>query len=343
MLLGIDPMNDASQAKEARGIWFVYDGDCPLCTSAAKALKIKQDYGKLYLVNARDSKRHRLVQAINKRGLDLDEGMVIYDGQRLYHGHKALNFMARYGDERSAFNLLNKLMFWFEWPAKLSYPWLRSVRNVLLRIRKKPPIDNLNLKESPAFSSVFGHGWAEMPAAIRKRYGNRAYTEDITTLSGAMDITCRWPYKLASPVLWLLGLMPAVNASNVSMTVHIESEINAKEFLVGRLVYLTTRKRRRCQSRLNLTGKNEVVETTRLGFGWRSAIFWRDDKVIYRHQDYVLSLAGHLISLPLVWLFGAIYVEESPVDGRHFDRVTRLEHRFLGVLYQCTGRFKILT
>jgi len=39
----------------AKKIWFVYDGECPLCKTAALALKIKQEYGQLTLLNARGS------------------------------------------------------------------------------------------------------------------------------------------------------------------------------------------------------------------------------------------------------------------------------------------------
>ena len=59
------------------GVWFVYDGDCPICTHAAHALKIKETYGSLHLLNAREKQSHPLIDEINKQCLDLDEGMVI--------------------------------------------------------------------------------------------------------------------------------------------------------------------------------------------------------------------------------------------------------------------------
>lgn len=87
-------MNGVSQVKR---IWYIYDGECPLCRSAASALRIKQDYGQLHLVNARESEAHELVAAIKQLQLDLDEGMVIYDGEHVYHGKDALvRFTWRY-------------------------------------------------------------------------------------------------------------------------------------------------------------------------------------------------------------------------------------------------------
>jgi hypothetical protein len=87
----------------SRGIYFVYDGDCPLCTSAALALRIKQDYGTLNLINAREAADHPHVRELTRRGLDLDEGMAIFADGRIYHGADALGFMARYGETRNAF------------------------------------------------------------------------------------------------------------------------------------------------------------------------------------------------------------------------------------------------
>ncbi|MCD8566648.1 MAG: DUF393 domain-containing protein, partial [Alphaproteobacteria bacterium] len=66
------------------GVWFIYDGECPLCRSAAHALRIRKDYGALHLINAREAQNDPLVQEVNQRGLDLDEGMAIYaDGRFL--------------------------------------------------------------------------------------------------------------------------------------------------------------------------------------------------------------------------------------------------------------------
>ncbi len=39
-------------------VWFVYDGECPLCTNAAMALSIKKELGSLNLLNAREASSH---------------------------------------------------------------------------------------------------------------------------------------------------------------------------------------------------------------------------------------------------------------------------------------------
>ena len=125
------------------GIWFVYDGDCPICRMAAHALKIKKEYGELHLLNARDAKDSALMAEINKRGYDLDEGMVIYLNDEFYHGKTALKFMARYGENKGFFNHFNKSLFWSDTLAKFLYPAMRFGRNVLIRLRGSDKIRNL--------------------------------------------------------------------------------------------------------------------------------------------------------------------------------------------------------
>lgn len=133
-------MNDAVKQS---GIWFVYDGECPLCRYAAHALRIKKDYGTLHLINAREAGNDPLVQEVNRRGLDLDEGMVIVAEGTFYHGKDALKFMARYGAAENVFTAICKSLFWSDWVSSLTYPWMRGVRNFLLKIKGVSRIDNL--------------------------------------------------------------------------------------------------------------------------------------------------------------------------------------------------------
>lgn len=127
-----------------KGIWFVYDGACPLCKSAATALRIKGEYGHLELIDARKQEDHPLLVDIKERQFDLDEGMVIFDGRKFYHGATALWFMAQYGDADGMFNRVTRLLFRSRTIANLLYPLLRGVRNMLLRIRGVAKLNNLS-------------------------------------------------------------------------------------------------------------------------------------------------------------------------------------------------------
>ncbi len=129
---------------EESGVWFVYDGECPMCTNAAKAIRIRKKYGAIHILNARTD-NHPLIDQITQRNIDLDEGMVIYANDIFYHGKTALKFMARYGEGSNSFTAFCKTLFWSDTIAAITYPWMRGTRNFLLKRKNAPRIDNLNL------------------------------------------------------------------------------------------------------------------------------------------------------------------------------------------------------
>lgn len=129
--------------QEKGEIWFAYDGECPICTYAAHALRIRTRVGQLHLVDARVDKDHPLIQRIAAEKLDLDKGMVIQFGGQLYHGADALQVMALLGSKHGWFNRANVLLFQSPRLAKLAYPLMRGSRNLLIRLLGVSPIDNL--------------------------------------------------------------------------------------------------------------------------------------------------------------------------------------------------------
>ena len=124
-------------------VWFVYDGDCPICTVAAKALKIRQAVGALHLVDARNDTAHPILAEIRDLRLDLDQGMVIKFADTCYHGADALHVMALLGTGQGWFNRLNAALFRSKALSALCYPPMRAGRNLLIRLRGVPKIDNL--------------------------------------------------------------------------------------------------------------------------------------------------------------------------------------------------------
>lgn len=327
---------------EKEGVWFVYDGECPMCTSAAHALRIKKDYGAIHLINARDATDEPLVKDINKRGFDLDEGMVIYASGRFYHGKDALKFMARYGDAGNLFTAFCKSLFWSEAISSLTYPWMRGTRNWLLRRKKAERIDNLKLKDIPTFKFIFGAAWESLPPVMKKHYANRPYTDDVTVVEGTLDVMCKQPLKLLAPVMRLMGQIPARNEQDVPVTVRFQSDKNTKAFHFNRVFNFQNGKPYAFRSRMLQIKENEVVEMMRFGLGWKMLYLWDGEKVILQHKGYVLRLFGHFIPVPLTMLMGKGYAEESVVDDDSFDMVTHITHPWWGKIYEYKGRFKIV-
>ncbi|MEO6608978.1 MAG: DCC1-like thiol-disulfide oxidoreductase family protein [Aestuariivirga sp.] len=129
---------------ESKGdVWFVYDGDCPICNFAANALQIRSAIGNLNLVNARLEPFHSVMQEVRAKRLNLNDGMVIKFQDTCYHGADALHVMAMLGTRHGWFNRMNVYLFRSKMLSSLFYPAMRAARNFAIRLKGVPPILNL--------------------------------------------------------------------------------------------------------------------------------------------------------------------------------------------------------
>lgn len=327
--------------QEKTGVWFVYDGECPICTHAAEALRIKQDYGALHTVNAREVNDDPLIIEINRLGLDLDEGMVIFADGKFFHGKDALKFIASYGENKNIFMTAFKGLFWSAGLSSFMYPWMRGARNWFLKRKNVPRIDNLELKNEPIFKSIFGDKWEDLPPVMKKHYANRPYRQDSTTVKGVLDVICKPPLLYLSPLMRLLGQIPTRNETNVPVTVNFQSDLNSRSFYFHRIFHFANGNPYKFQSRMLQIKGDEVIEIMRFGLGWKLRYAWDGEKVILSHNGYALQLFGHLIPLPLTILMGAGYAEERPVDDNTFDMKTHITHPWWGKIYEYKGRFEV--
>lgn len=125
--------------KTEQEVWIIYDGECPLCNYSAKMVKIKKAVGRVQLINARSS--DPMLEQVKIAGLDLNEGFIVKFNDNFYHGPDALHFLAMIGDDDDWFNKLNIMLFRRSLlVAKILYPLLKILRNVLLYIRRVPKI-----------------------------------------------------------------------------------------------------------------------------------------------------------------------------------------------------------
>ncbi|MGH1377733.1 MAG: DUF4166 domain-containing protein [Alphaproteobacteria bacterium] len=331
-----------SDIKEKSGVWFVYDGDCPVCSRAAEALHIKQELGSLSVLNAREANGDPLINEINRRGLDLDDGMVVYANDRFYHGKDALKFMAKYGESKNILMCVSKCLFWSDILSRLIYPWMRGARNWLLRRRKVGRIDNLNLKNETIFKSIFGNDWDDLPSVMKKHYANHPYSCDVTTVQGTLDVFCKPPLLWLSPLMRSLGQIPTFNENNVPVTVRFESDLNSKSFHFNRSFNFSNRKPYVFHSRMIQLKDNEVIEIMRFGLGWKMQYSWDGEKITLSHKGYAIQIFGHIIPLPLTMIMGAGNAVEYPVDDNTFDMEVSITHPWWGNIYGYKGRFEVV-
>ncbi|MEM7363574.1 MAG: DCC1-like thiol-disulfide oxidoreductase family protein [Pseudomonadota bacterium] len=121
-------------------IRIVYDKQCPVCDQYC-LLAEKHTPQEVTLIDARQSSE--LMNEITRRGLDIDDGMVVEVDGVLHYGADAIHALALLSPRSGVFNFVNRVMFQNAKVARFMYPLLRSCRNVLLKILGISRINNL--------------------------------------------------------------------------------------------------------------------------------------------------------------------------------------------------------
>jgi predicted DCC family thiol-disulfide oxidoreductase YuxK len=112
--------------------WIVYDGECPFCSNYAAFAKLRTRLPDARLVNARETEP--LIEWLEDRGVDLDEGMAVIEGNTIHHGAAAMTFIAEHAERNLGLGrVLNSAFRNPGWAAAL-YPVFRSGRNLVLKL-----------------------------------------------------------------------------------------------------------------------------------------------------------------------------------------------------------------
>ncbi|KKO48935.1 hypothetical protein VT06_09365 [Arsukibacterium sp. MJ3] len=126
-------------ADSSNDIMLIFDGDCPLCRNYSQAVRIRQSLGQLHLVNARNDAAMR--SELQRRQLDIDQGMVLKLGDNWHHGAEAVQMLAMISSRSGLFNQFHYWLFKSPGRTKLMYPFLRACRNALLTLLAKTKIN----------------------------------------------------------------------------------------------------------------------------------------------------------------------------------------------------------
>ena len=122
-------------------IFLVYDRQCPMCEYYCTLSRVRESAGRLVLVDARDG--GPLMDEITGAGLDIDDGMVLKVGERLYYGADAINALSLMGTRSGVFNRIAYWTFRSRRVARVLYPALRAGRNLVLKLLGRTRINNL--------------------------------------------------------------------------------------------------------------------------------------------------------------------------------------------------------
>ena len=133
----------------AKGIFLVYDKQCPACDYYCRMVRIRESVGSLVLVDAREPSSQ--MDRISDAGLDIDQGMVLIVGDRMYYGSDAIHALAIMGTRSGFFNRFSYWCFRSKSLSHVLYPILRVCRNLLLKILRRTKVNNLGFENNDRF------------------------------------------------------------------------------------------------------------------------------------------------------------------------------------------------
>lgn len=124
-------------------VWLVYDGECPVCKTYVKYIRIKEAVGRLHLVDARVPSG--IMSEITAAGLDIDQGMVVKFKDVIYYGSDAINMLTLLSTPSGLFNRINYYVFSTKLGSKIFYPIGKAFRNMVLKLFGIKYIENLKV------------------------------------------------------------------------------------------------------------------------------------------------------------------------------------------------------
>ncbi len=124
---------------ESAPLTLLYDGDCPVCKNFVRRMRLKQDFGDLRLLDARQPSAERT--RVEDMGLDLNKGFVLFVGDEVYFADRAIQTLALMSSRSGLFNRLNYHVFRHAGLSRVLYPILATGRLILLRLLGRSLID----------------------------------------------------------------------------------------------------------------------------------------------------------------------------------------------------------
>ena len=134
---------------ENSAIYLVYDKECPACDYYCNMVRIQDSVGKLIQIDARQPSS--FMDDITAAGLDIDQGMVLIVGDRMYYGADAIHVLATMGTRSGVFNRLSYWCFRSKAVSAVLYPILRTCRNLLLKFLGRTKVNNLDIENNDKF------------------------------------------------------------------------------------------------------------------------------------------------------------------------------------------------
>lgn len=132
-------MEDRQRNADPGQASIIYDGYCPVCSAYVRFTKFDNDPPLTY-IDARQCPD--LVSQLSRQGIELDEGLVVAVDGELHHGADAMHELAGMTRRRGIWNRAVAWPFSTRRSSRILYPMFRAGRNLLLRMLRRPPLND---------------------------------------------------------------------------------------------------------------------------------------------------------------------------------------------------------
>ena len=313
----------------------VYDHDCPVCRAYCTRLVPRDSQTEINLVDARSD--DTLMPEITARGLDIDNGMVLKVGDKMYYGSEAAWRLTAYTRRSGFTGWVDKIFFPTRRVAQIMYPAGKAVRNVLLRVFGIPPIDNL--KPENVLKYQLGAAWARLRPGIQERFAHEPKPGEVFVYQGSMRDIRR------SRMGWLFAQLTRIIGNPLTpyagQDVPMQVRLYAKNGGVcwERVYQYPNRAPVVVSSVKRQSAKGEMMEVVGGGFGMKLRVFTADGQLYFQSYRYFCSFFGWQIPLPHFLTPGVVNVAHLDHGEGYFTFRLSIRHPQLGETFFQEGVF----
>lgn len=192
----------------------------------------------------------------------------------------------------------------------------------------------------PSFKTIFGDNWNSLPLIMRKRYAICANNLDIIKLEGKMKINFTFIMSLFNPLLKLFKILVPTKGIDVPATVTYSGEVHSNTIFMERIFYFPDQSPYYFRSHIEPLQNNEIIEYTSLNFGVKMTCKIDGNKIIFQYKGYVIKIFNTVISCPISFIIGKVYVEEIPLSDDSYQMLMKITHPLFGNMFEYSGIFK---
>lgn len=193
----------------------------------------------------------------------------------------------------------------------------------------------------PIFKPVFGDTWDTLPHVLQHHYANRPYSRDTYLAQGQLKIRFGGVARVLSPLLHWFGALVPHQGNDVPVSVWFRSEPHSNAYRLERTFHFDDRPTYLFYSRLVPVSGDVLIEYVKFGIGWKHRCYFDGQKVVLEHLGYVWRFGHLIIPVPLAWLLGKGYGEETALNDNAFAMKVELTHFLFGKIYEYAGQFEM--